>query len=411
MLVSDKLSSVELPKGGVFDVLSKASMLEKSIGKDKVIKSIIGSLFDENEEFFVLPSVNSAFRNLPDIDIFNYTGSITGSDDFKNSVKKNLLIDNLPNVEVSASVGGSGAISNVFRAYLGEGQTALLPNYRWESYETMVRANNSKIETYNLFDGDAFNMDDFSAKLLNIVKRDKKVVVVINDPCHNPTGYSLSIDEWKNVVEILKQAGQYGDIILVNDIAYIDYDFRGYKESRQHFQLFADLPQNVLTIIAFSISKSLTSYGLRVGASVAISSNADVITEYNNSINVLCRTTWSNISRGGIELFIKINKEQSLFDAVNKERNDAINLLKQRTEVFTSKAKQIGLRYLPFRSGFFFTIPVDNSIKGSVIDDLEKQNAFVVPVDNGLRIAICSLPIEKSAKLPELLKKSIDKYV
>ncbi len=32
------------------------------------------------------------------------------------------------------------------------------------------------------------------------MEKQNRLVIVINDPCHNPTGYSLSEDEWKKVI-------------------------------------------------------------------------------------------------------------------------------------------------------------------------------------------------------------------
>jgi aspartate aminotransferase/aromatic-amino-acid transaminase len=411
-MISKKLQNIELPKGGVFDVLKNANDAEKLHGKDAVIKSVIGSLFDEDENFFVLDIVKETYKNLSIVDIFNYDSAITGTPEYKELVKKNIFASHLPHfkdsfISIHSTPGGTGAIGNAIRAYTDEGQSVLLPNIRWESYSSMADANSVKYVDYNLFKGDAFDLSDFSTKLIEIAKRDKKVLAVINDPCHNPTGYSLSLEEWKSIVESLKEAAKYGDVVLVNDVAYIDYDFRGVDASREYLKLFAGLPSNILVLLAFSISKSLTSYGLRVGASVAISSSEEVINVHNRAFEILSRTTWSNISRGGSTLFMQLNGDEKKYQKLSSERNEITAILKKRADIFCAEAQKVELKCFPFRSGFFITVIVADNIKQKVIDNLKDKNAFVVPVVGGLRIALCSLTIKKATLLPKLIKDSM----
>jgi aspartate aminotransferase/aromatic-amino-acid transaminase len=414
MIIANKLNNIELPKGGVFTILSKALESEKNNGKDKTITAVIGSLFDENENFFILDTVKDVYKNISPINIFNYAPAITGTDEFKEFIKQDVFAEYLPHFKNShfnivSTAGGTGAVANTIRAFLDKGQTLLLPNIKWESYAVIAKSNELNCEEYNLFKNDVFDINDFSIKLLNIVKKNGKVLAVINDPCHNPTGYSLTFEEWEQIIEVLKEASKFGDVILLNDIAYIDYDFREKSQSKEYLKLFADLPENILTVIAFSISKSLTSYGLRVGASIAISSSKKVIDEVDNVFGVLCRSTWSNISRGGMELFMELNRNKTYLNNLNADRIKINTILQQRSNIFVENAKQSNIKYLPYKSGFFFTVPIVDVVKQAVLDDLQDKNVFVVPVEHGIRIAICSLIVKKVAVLPSLLKESFEK--
>jgi aspartate/tyrosine/aromatic aminotransferase len=414
MVISQRLKDVNMPSGGgVFGLLKDANEKEKQIGKDKVIKSVIGSLFDEDENFFVLPIVEKTFKNLPAIELFNYAAGITGSNEYKESVKKNIFgshIGAFDNsfVSVVASAGGTGAIHNAFKGYMDVGQTVLIPDIAWESYTLVASANGLKYEEYKMFDGQGFNLVNLREKTLRLVKKDKKVLILLNDPCQNPTGYSLSDDEWKEIVELLKEASKFGDVILVNDVAYIDYDFRGREKAREHFKLFVGLPENIISIIAFSISKALTGYGLRLGAEIAISSSKNVIEEFNKTADVLCRTTWSNVNRGAMALFVKIMTDEVLRKQFEKENKDMVELLKQRSDYFISEAKKVNLDILPFEAGFFLTVPVKESILDKVVDKLKEKNVFVLKLVVGLRIAICSMPKEKCKLLPAIIKAAIE---
>jgi aspartate/tyrosine/aromatic aminotransferase len=415
LLASKKLYDIQIPKEKVFITLNDALIFEKKHGRDAVINGVVGCLKREDESFFVYNVVEETYKSLLSADLFNYASFVTGHSDYKEAVKEYVFadyIDYFKNsyIAVTATAGGSGALNHAFKGYTDTGQTVLLPKYMWTPYKMMVLANELNYETYELFDGDSFNIEDFTQKVLKIAKKQGKVFVLINDPCHNPTSYSLSIEEWEAVVEVLKEAGKYGDVVLLNDIAYIDYDFRGASKAREHFKLFAGLPKNILPIIAFSASKSFTSYGLRVGAEIIISSNPHVIEEFEKLSGILCRTTWTSISRGGMEFITKIIDNETLMVRLKNERAEILEILKTRANAFVEGAKKNNLEIFPFRSGFFITVPVNKEIIEKVADDLEKKGVFVLEIEGALRVAICSIPTSKLKSLPKLMKESIEKF-
>lgn len=148
---------------------------------------------------------------------------------------------------------------------------------------------------------------------MRLAHKQDNVVIVINDPCQNPTGYRLTIEEWKEVRKIMVSASEFANIILILDIAYIDFDDRSFEEKQEYLETFKNLPEKVLTIFTFSLSKSLTCYGMRVGAQIALSTSSEVIEEFYEANSFSCRSTWSNISRGGMKMFSEIilDKEKS----------------------------------------------------------------------------------------------------
>lgn len=400
---------------GAFGIAREVKAAEKKFGKDSVINSTLGTFFCEDEKLGVLEIVNKTYRELESPDIFGYAAGVSGSAEYKEAVKKSIFgahyDEILKNsfVDVAATPGGTGAIYTAFKGYGNDGNTVLLPEYMWDAYVHITGANRLNNVVYKLFDGNNFNTKDFSEKMLEVVKRDGRVLAVINDPCQNPTGYSLSLEEWKEVVEILKEASKYGEVILVNDIAYIDYDFRGRDNAREYMKLFLGLPENVLILFAYSMSKSFTSYGLRTGAIVALSSSKKVIDEFTILAEYLCRSSWSNVSRGGMALLSKAYEDESIINNINTERDKWVETLKKRAEIFERKSEEIGLKYCPFSSGFFLTIPLEKN-KEEIVNDLKEEKVFVLPIKNGIRIAICSISCKKLEILPKLIKESIDKF-
>ncbi|MDR0631754.1 MAG: aminotransferase class I/II-fold pyridoxal phosphate-dependent enzyme [Holosporaceae bacterium] len=403
-----------MPTGDAFSLMSDLRITEKTYGRDAVIESVLGCFLDEDENLISMDVVNETYKNLSSVDLFSYAASITGPNDYRESVKKHVLGDHIEyfansHIGVVATVGGSGAISNVIKGYTDPGQTILLPNYVWEPYKIFAQSNGLNCEFYTLFDGDQFFVNDLVGRIIKIAQQHHKVILMINDPCQNPTGYSLSFEEWEQVVQALKVAAQYGDVILLDDVAYLDYDFRGHSEARRHFRLLAHLPENILSVIAFSISKSLTCYGLRVGAEIAISSSKKVIDDFNRVSSVLGRSTWSTVPRGGMDLFVKLHEDENLFAKLKTERDRIIAILKERAKIFLEEAKNIGLYHLPFRGGFFLTVPMWPELTKAVVQDLKRKNVFVLPIEGGLRIALCSAPTRKLRLLAQHIRDSIEK--
>lgn len=415
MLVK-KLIGKKLGKGA-FAMARQVKELKKTVDNSKIINSTIGTFFDENENLSILKTVTDVYKNLPDSEIFGYAAGVSGSAEYKEAVKKYVFEDKLDFfkenntfIDVTATAGGTGAIHNTVKGYVEESQSVLLPSCMWETYINLVEANNSSYETYNLFKDNAFDLEDFSNKVFNLIKKQNKLLIVINDPCQNPTGYSLSFEEWAEVIEILKKASELGEIILLNDIAYLDYDFRSNEEAKKYFTLFSGLPKNILVILAFSMSKSFTSYGLRTGAQIAISSSKEIIDEFSLSSEFLCRTSWSNISKGGMAILSQLyGSESHKFKEVISERKEWTTLLEKRANIFIENAKKENLYFYPFRGGFFITIPVEKN-KDEIVSFLIKENIFVLPLKNGIRVAICSVPCEKLKLLPKEIKKALDAF-
>ena len=173
-------------------------------------------------------------------------------------------------------------------------------------------------------------------------------------------------------------------------------------------EYFKGLPENVLVIFAFSISKAFTEYGLRVGAQLALSSSKKVTDDFKRANEFSCRSRWSNISRGGMRLFSDIVSNPELFDKLKKERNEYVGLMKERADIFIKEAKEEGIPMCTYRGGFFITVPLGDDTEKIGLE-LQKENIFTVILEKGLRIAICSVPKRQLHGLPAKIKMVIDR--
>lgn len=391
----------------VFTMVNKAKDAKIKYGNESVIDATIGALYDEDEKFTIFDSVNNVYKNLDKMDIAPYADSFAGNEIFLKEMKSWVLGSHEEKYYTGAvaTPGGSGSVSSTMKNILDTGQTLLIPKIGWGSYKIMAEEHDLKIQTYELFNKkDEFNISDFKEKSLEIMKSQGKVLAVINDPCHNPTGYSMNISEWNSIIKIMNELSEIGNFILLNDLAYIDYSILGYEKSREYMGCFKKLSPKNLVIFSFSCSKTLTTYGLRVGGSVFISNNKNNIDDYMRANEFTCRGIWSNIPKGGMKLFSTIQGDKNLQDNLKKERNSYIDLLKTRSKIFLDEAKETGLAVYPYKEGFFITLKIDSEKIKESMEKLNRENIYPLKVAHGIRIAICGTPVKKLKGLAKRIK-------
>lgn len=382
-------------KDAIFDANQACNEAIKIHGKDKVTNATIGVVLNEEGKLATLPTVEKVFRSMEMSELVSYA-PISGLPDYLNAVIDLTFADNKPEgfFGAAATAGGTGAIHHAIANYAERGDAVLTSDWRWGTYDIICNETGKRLETFKLFD-DAlnFNINDFAVKVDALLKKQKSLLVIINTPAHNPTGYALSDNEWDKVLAVLSAQVSTGKkISLLVDIAYID--FAGEKNSTRAFmKKFSNLPENFFVMIAFSMSKSCTFYGQRTGALIGISASEKIIDEFKDVCKYSNRATWSNINRGAQALLVKLNADKELAAQYEAERTELYQMVKRRADVFVEEAKACGLRFVPYKGGFFIAVPADNP--AALCRKLHDDLIFAVPLKLGVRVAACSTSLEK----------------
>lgn len=392
----------------IFGANARANKNVAENGFENVVNATVGALINDDGSLSVMKSVMNHFRSLPDAEISAYA-PIAGLPEFLDAAIEACFGDYKPagHIRAVATPGGSGAIRNTIWNYSDPGDSILTSDWYWGPYNTQATVNGRRLETYSLFNASKnFNIESFNEKTRELLKKQDRLVILLNAPAHNPTGYSLTYDEWALVMDKICSLAKDSSkrIVLFADIAYID--FAGDPTSRSFMKLFSNLPENVLVIVAYSMSKAFTIYGLRSGAMVCVSSNEYAAEEFFNSCQFANRGSWSNGTRGAQKLLADIYSDKNLKTEVEREREYYKSLLKERAEAFVEASEKAGLEICNYRHGFFITIPCEKPDKVAMA--LEDKNIYAVALQRGLRFAVCSVSKEKCAKAPAIIKKVID---
>lgn len=387
--------------------IGKDAREAKALDKN-VIDSTIGMLFDEDGKFYTFPMVDKIMNELTPRQKFAY-GSTAGDAGFQNAVKSWVLrdykdsIESKVSVKVCATPGGTGAIAATVQNYLSAGMKVLLPNYMWTNYTQIARQALCGYETYNMFNADGgFDLADLKAKCEMLAREQGRVVVIINDPCQNPTGYSMKYEEWVAVVDMVNSiANAETPFILLYDMAYIDYDRRGFDASRKNIELFTNLNENAAAILAFSGSKTLALYGLRIGAAIIMAKNEAYAKEFFAACEYTGRAIWSGSSVLGMNIITEVlTNNKAAFEVELKKASD---LLINRANTFIEEAKKNGVVSLPYECGFFVTIPCNNP--KAVFEELKNRGVYIIPMSNAIRVTLSAISTAEIVRLVKILKE------
>ena len=393
----------------IFAASMAAVAKEGEIGSDKVTNATIGAILDEEGKLVCLPTVEKVLRSLPTKELIAYA-PISGLPEYLESVVTATFGNSRPEgyIAAVATAGGTGVLHHAIWNYTDADDTVLTSDWYWGPYDVLCKDMGRQFATYSMLDESSkYNLPALKAKVKEIFAKQNSLLLIINTPAHNPTGYSLSESDIEGVVNCLKEAteGNGKKAILLLDIAYIDY--AGEKEEvRKFFKKVSNLPENILTIVAYSMSKGFTMYGQRTGAMIGISSNADVIQEFKDINQYTSRATWSNINRPSMKTLAMVYNDKELLTAVENERDFYYKMIKARADLFTKEAEECGLKMLPYIAGFFLSIPAKNP--KAICEKLHEYNIYAVPLAAGVRVALCAVPLKKIVGMPAKIKAAMD---
>lgn len=391
----------------IFKISGDCKKAIEKKGKDKVINSTLGTLIDDDGNIIAFDSVYHTLKNMDKKDIASY-GAIEGDKDFLDLVTNRCFGPYRPKgfIRSVATVGGTGAVRHTFWSLLDEGDYVVCPNWYWPAYKTMCEEYKREFLNYEFLDENyEFNLVEFTKALDYALEKKDRALCVFNSPANNPTGFTISDSMWDKILDIIDDRAVEGKFIsILLDVAYIE--FAGDGSQKKFFQKFGSLKENIITCIAYSMSKSYTAYGLRSGACIIVSSNEDIADSLFYSMKHSNRAIWSNITHAGMNILVNLEKDEKKKKSYAKELEFYRKMLEKRAKYFVGNAKEVGLVTLPYFGGFFISIPCKNSKE--VSEKLKEKDMFIVANENGLRFAVCAVSEEKCKISPRLIKDAID---
>ncbi len=182
--------------------------------------------------------------------------------------------------------GGTGALrlSADFIAHSLPGRGVWLSNPTWPIHETIFAKAGLKVSHYPYVGSD--NRLDVPAMLATLATVPEGDVVLLHACCHNPTGFDLSQDDWRQVLQIVRER----QLLPLIDFAYQGFG-DGLEQDAWAVRLFADeLPE---VLITSSCSKNFGLYSDRVGALIVCANDAEKLLDVRSQLAFIARNLWS----------------------------------------------------------------------------------------------------------------------
>lgn len=371
-----------------------------------IIDGTIGMLYDDESHLAQFKLVDEIISNSIDEDTKKY-GSVNGGIDFENNIKKWLFEKNdLSQIfcKVIATIGATGALTLSMRNYAEIEQEILVPSIRWSSYDNIASQLHLKIKEYNMFNSDD-SLDVESIKMMvdYSINKYQRVFLLINDPCQNPTGYTMRISEWMEVLSYLKEKAKKYPIVLLLDIAYLNYS--DYDYSKVFELMIKYLCDNFIINVTFSASKTLSIYGLRGGALIGLTKNQKDIQDFYLSCQDTARSIWSMPNNVAIKVINQCFESEEKRIQIYKIIENYRNLINKRAKIFFEESEMVGLVSYNYVNGFFVLTPCKNP--DEVCEKLISKNIFLVPMADGIRISLASITTKQIKGLAKEIKKAI----
>ncbi len=205
------------------------------------------------------------------------------------------------------ALGGTGAlkIGADYLKRLVPSAQLWISNPSWENHRALFETAGFEVNSYPYYDANT-NGIDFNGMLAALNSVAPHSIILLHACCHNPTGVDLTVDQWKSVVDVLKNR----DLIPFLDIAYQGFG-DGLEEDRAAVQLLAD--SGISFLVSSSFSKSFSLYGERVGALSIVTASADEAARVLSQVKRTIRTNYSNPPTHGATVVADVLSTPELF--------------------------------------------------------------------------------------------------
>jgi aspartate/methionine/tyrosine aminotransferase len=414
--LSEKGKEIYFPKQGILEQTKEA--------KGKEINATIGIAIEDNKEVMCLESIKKNILLKPN-KIFPYAPSYGIKElreIWETQIKQKNPSLNAEQTKISLPIVTSGithGLSIISYLFINPNEEVILTNLFWENYNLIIENGyNARLKPVNTFKENGFDLENLQKEL----QGEGKKIVLLNFP-NNPTGYSLTNTEAEELIQVIKEAAEQKQILIICDDAYFGlfYEENVYQEPL--FSKLANLHENVLAIKIDGATKEDYVWGLRLGFLTYGAKNID-----SETLTALEEKTAGTI-RGSLSSCCHLSQSLLLeafrSSTYKEEKENKYLILKSRYQKVKETLKNEKYKQfftpLPFNSGYFMCVKLNENLNGERVRKvlLENYNTGVVALGNLLRIAFSSVSEENIELLFDniynackslFVQKGIDKY-
>ncbi|MEE4462526.1 amino acid aminotransferase [Azotobacter chroococcum] len=229
-------------------------------------------------------------------------------------------------VVTAQALGGTGALkvgADFLKRLLPDAVVAI-SDPSWENHRALFESAGFRVQSYRYYDAASHGLNR-AGMLEDIKALPARSIVLLHACCHNPTGVDLSSDDWKQVLEAIRE----GDHVPFLDIAYQGFG-DGIEEDAAAVRLFAE--SGLQFFVSSSFSKSFSLYGERVGALSIVTASKDEAARVLSQVKRVIRTNYSNPPTHGASVVASVLNSpelRALWEAELAEMRGRIQSMRQ----------------------------------------------------------------------------------
>lgn len=313
-------------------------------------------------------------------------------------IKKNpLLADkkfSLPTVVPGLTAG----ISYLADLFLDEERPLVAPNPSWDNYPLITCARRgANFVQFKMFEGGRLNLAGLRETMEREAASRGTVRVILNFP-QNPSGYSPTHEEAREIVSIVGDIAERGArVLVICDDAYFGLNYEDSIERQSLFAYLCDLSENVLAAKIDGPTKEDFAWGFRCGF-LTFGCRGFTDEQYDTLGKKLMGAIRSSVSCAATpsqSMVLRAFKSETLEDekaayaAVLKARYDKVR-------AFVDTHKSAHVTAYPFNSGYFMAFDTGDLNAEELRQRLLHERGIgTVSIDeHTLRVAFSSLDEE-----------------
>ncbi len=400
--------------GGISEACAMGEYLRQQYPREAIVSAVGEVVDDRGVRAYLSTFVEEAariYREQPDEAIaYSDIGGRPGY--LEISTRYILPGEFSPDLVARVAVAGLASAIYTSLQVLARHADVFVPEPCWPHYPVMIEDLEGSYHGFPLFNPEqSFNVEALATGLQR-VPDGGRVAIILNTPCHNPTGYSLTAEDLRRLKELVWRHADAGKTLcLVIDTAYVDYYWLQPHSIQQDIVMpLLPLHERVTLAIGWTISKTFLAYGQRLGTLLMIASTPQRASDLEQRMNRATMAAYSQCSTVPQLVIERLHADPQKLRQIQAEREPVRAMLARRNAAFESGLMQTGLTSPPGDGGYFRTVELPVGAKAlDVVRRLaEKHVAMVAASDRQLRVAICSVPEAKMLTMCQRIREVVE---
>ncbi len=281
------------------------------------------------------------------------------------------------------TLGGTGAlkVGMDFMHWVCGATVGASSKPTWGNHNALLAMAGYDVRAYRYYDAE-HGAVAFDAMMADLAALPAKSLVILHSCCHNPTGYDLTAEQWKEVISLCQKNG----LVPFLDMAYQGFG-HGLDEDATSIRMFAESGMSFL--VSTSYSKSFNLYGERVGALTVVAQNAAEAAIVRTQLLSVVRANYSNPPTFGARIVQHVLSDEIRYQKWTEELTAMRVRIRSMREALAAEMLRIGAKrdfsFVTRQNGMF-------SFTGLTPDQIDRlaDEFGIYAVRNG-RICICGL--------------------